>query len=110
MSKKTKKLSEKELQQIEDVYKNYCRTGSVCWIALDHFIACDLKEFVEQETAGLLYDLGLLPENSYILAKAGELSFDEFVERIACSEVIRHLSEELKKARNEIEGLKNKIE
>ncbi len=85
MSKKAKKLSEKAIQQIEDVYKNYCRTGSICWIALEHFVASNLKEFAEQETAGLLYDLAPLPENSYILAKASKLSFDKFVDKIAYS-------------------------
>lgn len=106
MSQKVKKPSKKILQQIEDVYEKYHGTGTVCWIALDHFVASDLKEFAEQPADSLIYDLGLLPENTHILAKNGDIDFDDYVEKIAYSEVIKYLSLQLQNAREEIDKLK----
>lgn len=89
-------------KQVEHVWKNYHRTGKICFLAMDHYVAADLDEFISQPTDGILYDLGILPENTHILARGGDMNFDYFTEKIACAEVIEYLANKVKKLESEL--------
>ena len=81
-------------KQVEHVWKNF--------LAMDHYVAADLDEFISQPTDGILYDLGILPENTHILARGGDMNFDYFTEKIACAEVIEYLANKVKMLESEL--------
>ena len=96
-------------KQVKDVWENYHRTGKICFLAMDHYVAADLDDFTEQPTDGILYDLGILPENTHILAKDGDMNFDYFTEKLACAEVIEYLANKVKLLQLELADLKISI-
>ena len=32
-------------KQVKDVWENYHRTGKICFLAMDHYVAADLDDF-----------------------------------------------------------------
>lgn len=107
--KKTEKRKKEDMELVERIWKEGHRTGSICFIALDHIVRTDLDGFVSQPTDGILYDLGLLAENTHILATSEQIDVIEFIDKLAYAEVISHISNRMKSLEKENSELKEEI-
>ena len=97
------------MELVERIWKKSHRTGSVFFIALDHIVRTDIEGFVAQPTNGILYDLGLLLENTHILATSESIKLDEFIDKLAYAEIIEYISNRMKSLEKENSELKEEI-
>lgn len=98
MTKKNKYNNNKE--DVERIWNDYFEPNNIIFIAMDRVVTSELSMMASQSADGILYDLGLLPENTHALAEGNSISMDEYISKMAYAKMIKYLKtriEELEK-------------
>ena len=92
MSKKRKENVIKNNQEdVEKIWNDYFEPNNIIFIAGDHVVTAEISSFVSQPADGILYDLGLLPENSHTLAKSDIIDMAEYIDKMSYAKIIKYL-------------------
>jgi hypothetical protein len=98
MSKNNKYNNNKE--DVERIWNDYFEPNNIIFIAMDRVVTSELSMIASQSSDGILYDLGLLPENTHAMAESNLISMDEYISKMAYAKMIKYLKiriEELEK-------------
>ena len=86
MAKKNKYNNNNE--DVERIWNDYFEPNNIIFIAMDRVVTSELPMIASQSADGILYDLGLLPENTHALAEGNVISMDEYIKSTYTNELM----------------------